>query len=182
MPHKIVLIDDEAVQANRFKSQLESLGFDVEFVNTQINYGAMRRKLNSKAWNDVDLYLVDVMMPPEGPKGRYNKQRTEDGLTTGLFVAQDIREKHKLTPIILWSTVPFNVIAAAARNTAKVIPSCAFIKKNEGVETVKKMFDSFAKTGRLETIWKKFSFDVLNPETLTSLKTVIEIVKALLPG
>src|SRR6266404_295475 len=101
MAQKIVLIDDEPIQANRYKSQLEALGFEVEFVNTQRNYKAMRQRLNSGTWQDVDLYLIDMMMPTEPPAQRYNQQRTEDGLTTGIFVAQDIRKKHKLTPIIL---------------------------------------------------------------------------------
>ncbi len=182
MAQKIVLIDDEPIQANRYKSQLEALGFEVEFVNTQRNYKAMRQRLNSGTWQDVDLYLIDMMMPTEPPAQRYNQQRTEDGLTTGIFVAQDIRKKHKLTPIILWSTAPFAVVAAAAKGSAKVIPSCAFIRKDKGVETVKKMFDSFTKTGRLQTIWQKLSFDPLNPESLTSLKTLIEIVKLLIPS
>ena len=172
MPHKIVLIDDEPVQANHHKSELEALGFEVEFVNTQKNYDELRRKLGSADWSGVELFLLDVMMPPEPPDQRYNQQRTQDGLTTGLFVALDIRDKHKTTPIILWSTAPFTVVAAAARSSAKAIPSCAFIRKDRGVETVKDMFD-YPKNVNGEgknrgihsnaSIWKRISCHPVGP-------------------
>lgn len=181
MSFKIILIDDEPVQARRYISELERLGFEVEFVNTQKSYAQFRRRLGSSAWRTADLFLVDVMMEPEAAGLRYNQQRTQDGLITGIFLAQDIREKYKLTPIILWSTAPFAVVAAAARSSAKTIPSCAFIRKNEGVETVKKMFYYFEKTGKLESIWKKLALDPANPETLTNLKKLIDIIKLLLP-
>jgi CheY-like chemotaxis protein len=180
MPYKIALIDDEPVQANRHKSELERLGFDVDFINTQRNYDSFRRRLDSAEWKTVDLFLVDVMMPPEADGQRYNVQRTQDGLTAGIFVAHDIRAKFKLTPIILWSTAPFAVVVAAGRSSAKAISSCAFIRKDKGVETVKEMFDCFAKTGKLESIWKRLAFDPADPETSTNLKRLIAIIKMVL--
>ena len=70
MPTKIVLIDDEAITAKRYKSQLEALGYEVEFINTLKSYDELRRKLKSQDWDDVALFLVDVMMPPEADDSR----------------------------------------------------------------------------------------------------------------
>ena len=157
MKPKIVLIEDDEHQALFIAGDLQLQGFEVEIL---VSSSIVRRRLRRNEWNDVALFLVDIMMPAGTT---YEDHATQDGLITGLFIARDIREKFENKPIILWSSSPFKRIAETARSFAHNIPICTFIPKHEGVEKVKGIYERFIKTGHigpsiLQQIWEAISF------------------------
>jgi CheY-like chemotaxis protein len=121
MAKQIFLIDDDKQVTPFYIQALEFSQYEVRhFVNVN---GAMDTILSKKP--EVDLFLVDVMLPA----GKYSPKKTENGLLTGLYIALDIRKTYIEVPIILFSASPLLPVTQAARSVAKKIPKCSYVSK-----------------------------------------------------
>jgi len=130
---RIVLIDDDSHQAKFIISGLKLLdtNFQIEYIEF---VDEVHKNLTNGKWNDVALFLVDVMMPPGK---RYAKELTRDGEITGFFVVREIRDTIPYTPILLWSTDPLNRIEIEARKFVQdSVTNCAFYRKENAIKTI----------------------------------------------
>ena len=143
-PH-IMMIDDDRHQAEFIATKLRTQGFRVSNVASENDVLSLAVSVRKR----VSLYLVDVMMPTENWP-RYTPEATLGGMITGFLVAADIRKVHSRKPIILWSTAPFESIAAYARDVTSAIPHCSFMYKSEAVDKVKRTYERFRTTGKME--------------------------------
>lgn len=123
--HRILMVDDERVAMRSYQQELELAGFEVWHYNSTAKIKSL---LESKKPERIDLFIIDIMMPP----GQlYSDEKTDVGLLTGLFVAQDIRSKYTGIPIILFSNATFESVLRAARRLSSQFENCIFLRKEE---------------------------------------------------
>ena len=84
----ILFVDDEVRRMQPFAESLEFEGFTVRFASSITEC----RQFMAKP-TEIDLIILDVMMPDEGLKG------ADDGLRTGIALLQEIRRCHPVLPI-----------------------------------------------------------------------------------
>jgi len=101
MPYRIVIVDDERVAMLRYQQELELEGYDVVHYDSVAD---IKPFLTTEKPDPVDLFIIDIMLPPEPV---YSAEKTDMGLYTGIFLAQDIRKRYPDAPIILLTNTSF---------------------------------------------------------------------------
>lgn len=99
----IVFVDDEL---NLIDSYIKELEFDykVEYIS---NVKKLLEFITAKS-SEIELLILDVMMPSENIDDKYSKN-TQKGMKTGLILYEIIREKNPYLPIIIFTNVTRDV-------------------------------------------------------------------------
>ena len=106
----IAIIDDDHIQTRYYINALEETGYNVyHFLSPASCKTALIKGTL------FDLYLCDLMMPP---RGAYRIEETEDGLITGLLLAEELRENDWETPIFLFTNL--NIQTAVSRVSHRI--------------------------------------------------------------
>jgi|GEM_PF-4583132 len=122
MQHRIVIVDDETVATQFYIRALELDGIAVEHYSSVNSFKAF---LAFKKPATVDMFIVDVMMPPAPG----DEKISEEGMLTGLFLARDIRRAYTDVPIIIFSHYNFNGLQKAAKRLSDNLSACIFVEK-----------------------------------------------------
>jgi CheY-like chemotaxis protein len=95
---KILLIDDDIQAMRYYVETLEAAGFDV----TQCTGPDSALQVLRDTTTPVSAVLLDIMMPPGDA---YRRQNTQEGLTTGLFLLEDLRRLRPNLPVVVLTNV-----------------------------------------------------------------------------
>lgn len=125
MPHRIVIVDDEHVAMRVYQEELELAGYEVKHYSSTSEIEPLLRGNNPEL---VDLFIIDIMIPPEP---LYSAEKTDMGLVTGLFLAQDLRKTYSDTPIILLSNTSFESVLRASRRLTSRFEDCIYLRKGD---------------------------------------------------
>ena len=129
----ILLIDDERLVMQYYVRELKRVGFQVkQCFDPDSTFEFIEKKKP-----EISLIILDIMMLP-GKK--YQGADTENGLRTGLFILNDLRDKFPDVPIVVLTNV-------ADVNTLKQfqgIPQLSILQKLDCtprclVQTIRKM-------------------------------------------
>lgn len=140
--HSIAFIDDDTIVTPYYSSTLILNGYDVQIFESADIFSTT---LSSNSDQRFDLYIVDIMLPP-GKK--YSRKLTNSGLSTGLFLAQDIRIRFKEKPIILLSNQTLDSVRKWAKQLSARLENCISLNKASTqpetlVEIVNRYFQEF---------------------------------------
>jgi len=97
---RILMIDDDKLPMEYYIRSLEKNNFEVKyFVRPDDAFAYL-----DKEKPHIDIIMLDIMLPP-GEK--YRGKQTNQGLRTGIFVLEDLRdyEDYSSTPVILLTNV-----------------------------------------------------------------------------
>lgn len=102
---------------------LELANYDVKRFSGVDSVAAV---IESKESLRTDLFILDIMMPAGE---LLQEEPTDEGLLTGLFLAQYIRRSYPGVPIILLSHATFESVKVRAQRFAGTLDNCIFIEK-----------------------------------------------------
>jgi CheY-like chemotaxis protein len=125
MTHKIVIVDDDHVSMLYYIQALSLEGYDVIQLYSATSFAQF---LDSHEGDDVDLFVIDVMMPPGEV---YKRKETSCGLYTGLLIARDLRSAGHEAPVILLSQANIKEIQKQAEGMAAKLDECIFLLKHD---------------------------------------------------
>lgn len=91
----IILIDDDHGPMDYFVKALELRGFEVKHLDSIDDASIW---LESATNNPPAVVIVDMMMPPGK---RFTLEETEDGLSTGVLMASEVRRMLPTTPLLV---------------------------------------------------------------------------------
>ena len=157
---RLLIIDDDVHQTRHIASALKLRGFDPTCVGSE---AAFRRVIGEEGRDPFDLCLIDVMIPTDlWP--RFSEEETHGGLMTGFLIAADIRDMWPKVPLVIWSGTPFRWIREQAAAISQAIPDCTYLPKHEAIEEIRRIFDRFKTTGKidagsLERIWDRIRLE-----------------------
>ena len=121
----IVLVDDELVAMRVYQQDLELAGYKVRHCTSTAEIKVLLSNQESE-WSD--LFIMDIMIPPEP---LYSNKKTNLGLMTGLFLAQDIRNTYPHAPIIFLSNTSFESVLVAVKRLTSRLEDCIYLQKQE---------------------------------------------------
>lgn len=158
MKKHILIIDDEKVALRPYQQALELGGYSVDIISESYK---CKEFIENPLNIITDMFIIDIMMPSERI---YSNSKTNSGLLTGLYLANDIRKLDQDTPILFWSAGIFPEIIQQTKDLSKKLNNCAFIRKNEYlpddlVKLVNSYFDKDGfKSGFFKTLWDSLLF------------------------
>jgi CheY-like chemotaxis protein len=121
--YRIVIVDDEFVAMSYYRRALELDGYDVQHYKSVDD---LKSILFDKQTPPIDLFIIDIMLPPGEI---YSSQQTDEGVYTGLFLAQDVRKKYTDKPIIILSNTIFRAVREAAKRLSSRLNNCIVMQK-----------------------------------------------------
>jgi len=139
---RILFVDDDAIISPIYIQELKLAGYDVEFYQ---GVDSISTALASEQRPHADLFIIDVMMPPEKS---FANEPTNGGLLTGLFLAQEIRKTFSYVPVILLSSMTFDSVRKSASQFAMRLENCILLEKRET--------NPFALVGIVDQYFKEF--------------------------
>jgi CheY-like chemotaxis protein len=92
----ILMVDDEKRWVSGYKDALEYSGYTCELIDNVDDFGIFIDDEDKLA--AIDLVILDIMM---APRKRYSDEDTEDGMNTGNFVADDLKQRRPDIPIVV---------------------------------------------------------------------------------
>ena len=95
---RVILIDDDHGPMDLYVQALRQSGFHVEHLDT------VSQALDHvvKANKPADLYLIDIMMPPEDA---LTLEESQYGLTSGIVVYRRLRQRFPDVPVIMLTNI-----------------------------------------------------------------------------
>lgn len=119
----VVIVDEDINELAPFVIELQMRGINA------IQYDSADSCMSKvQELDNVDLFLVDVMLATEGG---YPPEKTGGGLLTGLLLAQDLRPLFPDTPITFFSAASLQWIKEGIETTIKSIGNSALLRKGD---------------------------------------------------
>lgn len=117
----IAFIDDDAIGSRFYVDELGAKGYNVKQFRSVDGFLA-----DFRSGVRFDLYILDLMMSG----GRtYSPDKTDEGATTGVYLAQDICESHPGAPILVISNANVDNVLTQARKSCSKIDNTLFLRK-----------------------------------------------------
>jgi hypothetical protein len=142
---KIVLIEDDKELSSLTTGHFMLAGFRVAALE---DTGDIRAFRSGKLHSDVELIILDIMLPFSG---LYTRKESSNGTHTGLALSLDLRMRYPKVPILFWSGFPLVEIKKMAKLRAEKMGNSGIVAKGpNGIVTLIQVVDHYFRTGRLK--------------------------------
>jgi len=112
MKKTVLFVDDDAKRGGSLADFLQE-----EYKVLLVDKTGDALKLIREGMNDIDLVILDIMMPP----GELGKERTDNARRTGLVLLREIRNASPKIPVVIFTVVRDPQLRAEALRSGAVL-------------------------------------------------------------